>query len=107
MNGSRSPSLTSLYITGPFSMGYVDFYTFLIPLYALSLGFDASVIGILVGARSIVAMALSMQIGVLMGRFGLRKVKLCFVWWGLALAPLFPVVPWFWARLMVLLCYGA
>jgi hypothetical protein len=38
-------------------MGYVDFYTFLMPLYALSLGFDAAEVGILVGARSIVWMA--------------------------------------------------
>ena len=57
-------------------MGYVDFYTFLIPLYALSLGFDASEIGILVGARSIVAMFLSIHIGVLMDRFGTRKLAL-------------------------------
>jgi len=33
--------LTSLYVAGPFSMGYVDFFTFLIPLYGLSLGLDA------------------------------------------------------------------
>jgi hypothetical protein len=40
-------------------MGYVDFYTFQKPRYALSLGFDAAEVGILVGARSIVAMFLS------------------------------------------------
>jgi hypothetical protein len=42
-------------------MGYVDFYTFLIPLYGLSLGLDASEIGILVGARSIFALLLLSQ----------------------------------------------
>ena len=46
MNASRSSPLTSLYVAGPLSMGYVDFYTFLIPLYGLSLGFDASENGI-------------------------------------------------------------
>ena len=45
MNIFLSRPLTALYVAGPFSMGYVDFYTFLIPLYALSLGFDASEIG--------------------------------------------------------------
>src|SRR5499427_2937330 len=89
MNTFRSRPLTSLYVAGPLSMGYVDFYTFLIPLYALSLGFDASEIGILVGARSLVAMVLSIHIGVLMDRFGTRKVTLFFVWTGMALAPLF------------------
>jgi MFS family permease len=107
MNASRSSPLTSLYVAGPFSMGYVDFYTFLIPLYGLSLGFDASEIGILVGARSIAAMFLSIHIGVLMDRFGTRKVTLFFVWTGMALAPLFPLVPWFWTLLLLQLINGA
>jgi hypothetical protein len=66
--GARPPA--SLYLAGPFSMGYVDFFTFLIPLYGLSLGLDASEIGVLVGARSILALFLSIHIGVLMDRFG-------------------------------------
>jgi MFS family permease len=107
MNPSRTNPLTSLYVAGPLSMGYVDFYTFVIPLYALSLGFDASEIGILVGARSIVAMFLSIHIGVLMDRFGTRKVTLFFVWAGMALAPLFPLVPWFWTLLLLQLINGA
>src|SRR5204862_8310790 len=107
MNASRSSPLASLYVAGPLSMGYVDFFTFLIPLYGLSLGFDASEIGILVGARSIVAMFLSIHIGVLMDRFGTRKVTLLFVWTGMALAPVFPLVPWFWSLLLVQLINGA
>ena len=107
MKTSRSHPLTSLYVAGPFSMGYIDFYTFLMPLYALSLGFDASEIGILVGARSLVAMFLSIHIGVLMDRFGTRKVTLFFVWTGMALAPLFPLVPWFWPLLLLQLINGA
>lgn len=107
MNASPSRPLASLYVAGPFSMGYVDFYTFVIPLYALSLGFDASEIGILVGARSIVAMFLSIHIGVLMDRFGTRRVTLFFVWVSMALALLFPLVPWFWALLLLQLVNGA
>ncbi len=60
--GARPPA--SLYVAGPFSMGYVDFFTFLIPLYGLSLGLDAAEIGVLVGARSILAAFLSIHIGV-------------------------------------------
>jgi MFS family permease len=107
MTVSRAHPLTSLYVAGPLSMGYVDFYTFVIPIYALSLGFDASEIGILVGARSILAMFLSIHIGVLMDRFGTRKVTLFFVWTGMALAPLFPLVPWFWSLLLLQLINGA
>ena len=107
MNASRPRSLASLYVAGPSSMGYVDFYTFLIPLYGLSLGFDASEVGILVGARSVIAMFLAIHIGVLMDRFGTRKVTLFFVWTGMALAPLFPLVPWFWPLLLLQLINGA
>jgi predicted MFS family arabinose efflux permease len=99
--------LASLYVAGPFSMGYVDFYTFLIPLYGLSLGLDAAEIGILVGARSIIALFLSIHIGVLMDRFGTRRVTLFFVWAAMALAPLFPLVPGFWVLLLLQLVSGA
>ena len=107
MNTSRLRPLASLYVAGPFSMGYVDFYTFLIPLYGLSLGLDAAEIGILVGARSILALFLSIHIGVLMDRFGTRRVTLFFVWMGMALAPLFPVVPGFWVLFLLQLISGA
>jgi MFS family permease len=107
MNTPRPAPPASLYLTGPFSMGYVDFFTFLIPLYGLSLGLDAVEIGILVGARSILALFLSIHIGVLMDRFGTRRVTLFFVWTGMALAPLFPLVPGFWAILLLQLVSGA
>lgn len=104
-SGRRPP--ISIYATGPFSMGYVDFFTFLIPLYGLSLGLDASEIGVLVGARSILALFLSIHIGVLMDRFGTRAVTLVFVWIGMALAPLFPLAPGFWSLLLLQLVSGA
>jgi MFS family permease len=104
-SGPRPPA--SLYLAGPFSMGYVDFFTFLMPLYGLSLGLDASEIGILVGARSMLALFLSIHIGVLMDRFGTRAVTLVFVWTGMLLAPLFPLAPGFWTLLLLQLVNGA
>src|ERR1044071_600501 len=104
-SGPRPPA--SLYLAGPFSMGYVDFFTFLIPLYGLALGLGSWEIGILVGARSILAMFLSIHIGVLMDRFGTRAVTLVFVWIGMALAPLFPLAPNFAALLLLQLVNGA
>ena len=104
-SGPRPPA--SLYLAGPFSMGYVDFFTFLIPLYGLALGLGAWEIGILVGARSILALFLSIHIGVLMDRFGTRAVTLVFVWIGMLLAPLFPLAHGFWALLLLQLVNGA
>ena len=107
MNARRPRPAISLYIAGPFSMGYVDFYTFLIPLYGLSLALDASEIGVLVGARSVLALFLSIHIGVLMDRFGTRRVTLFFVWTGMALSPLYPLAPGFWTLLLLQLVNGA
>jgi MFS family permease len=88
-------------------MGFVDLYIFLVPLYGLSLGFNASQIGLLVGARSALSVLLSIHVGVLMDRFGTRRVTLFFIWTGMALAPLFPLVPWFSALLVLQLVTGS
>jgi MFS family permease len=82
-------------------MGYTEFYNFLIPLYGLSLGMSAGAIGMLVGARSLLAVFLSIHVGVLMDRFGTRRVTLLFVWTAMALAPVFPLLPWFWPLLLL------
>lgn len=49
----------SLYLAGPFSAGYVEFFTFLMPPCGLSLRLDVSKIDAPVGARSILALLLS------------------------------------------------
>jgi MFS family permease len=98
---------TSIYFAGLFAMGYTEFYTFLIPLYGLSLGMSAGEIGMLVGGRSLLAVFLSIHVGVLMDRFGTRRVTLFFVWTAMALAPVFPLVPWFWPLLLLQVVNGA
>jgi MFS family permease len=95
-----------IYVVGLFGMGYTDFYIFLIPLYGLSLGMSASEIGLLVGGRSLLAVFLSIHIGVLMDRFGTRRVTLFFVWSAIALAPVFPLLPWFWPLLLLQIVNG-
>jgi MFS family permease len=87
-------------------MGYTEFYNFLIPLYGLSLGMSAGAIGMLVGARSLLAVFLSIHVGVVMDRFGTRRVTLFFVWTAMALAPVFPLLPWFWPLLLLQIVNG-
>src|SRR5580698_7919972 len=106
---ARRPGLSNpapIYVVGLFGMGYTDFYIFLIPLYGLSLGMNASEIGLLVGGRSLLAVFLSIHIGVLMDRFGTRRVTLFFVWSAIALAPVFPLLPWFWPLLILQIVNG-
>ena len=96
----------TIYVTGLFAMGYTDFYIFLIPLYGLSLGMSAGEIGALVGARSLLAVFLSIHIGTLMDRIGTRRVTLFFVWAAMALAPVFLLIPWFWPLLLLQVVNG-
>ena len=100
---TRTPASppASIYVAGLFAMGYTDFYIFLIPLYGLSLGMSAGEIGMLVGGRSLLAVFLSIHVGSLMDRLGTRRVTLFFVWTAMALAPVFPLVPWFWPLLLL------
>jgi hypothetical protein len=55
MPSLRSGPPASLYVAGPFAQGYTEVYNFLIPFYGLSLGMSAGNIGMLVGARSLLA----------------------------------------------------
>ena len=100
----RNPA--AIYATGLLGMGYTDLYIFLIPLYALSLGMSAGEIGLLVGGRSLLAVFLSIHVGVLMDRLGTRRVTLFFVWSAIAMAPVFPLVPWFWPLLLLQIING-
>src|SRR5271170_2815312 len=96
----------AIYATGLLGMGYTDLYIFLIPLYALSLGMSAGEVGVLAGARHLLPVFLSIHIGVLMDRFGTRRVTLFFVWSAIVLAPVFPLLPWFWPLLILQIVNG-
>ncbi len=96
----------AIYATGLLGMGYTDLYIFLIPLYALSLGMSAGEVGVLAGARHLLPLFLSIHVGVLMDRFGTRRVSLFFVWTAIVLAPMFPLVPWFWPLVLLQIVNG-
>src|SRR6516164_5400797 len=106
MPSVRSRPPASLYVAGPFAQGYTQLYNFLVPLYGLSLGLNAGEIGMLVAGRSFLAMFLSIHVGVLVDRFGTRRVTLFFVWTAMALAPVFPLLSWFWPLLLLQVVNG-
>src|SRR5215208_7063920 len=109
MTANRPAALknpAAIYATGLLGMGYTDLYIFLIPLYGLSLGMSAGEIGALAAGRHVLALFLSIHVGVLMDRFGTRRVTLFFVWTAIALAPVFPLVPWFWPLLLLQIITG-
>ena len=53
---SRHPDRRTLwgaYAIGLFGMGYIDVFSFLIPLYAIDLNMSATEVGMLVGFRTV------------------------------------------------------
>jgi MFS family permease len=52
------------------------------------------------------AVFLSIHVGVLMDRFGTRRVSLFSVALAIALAPMFPLVPWFWPLMLLQIVNG-
>lgn len=72
-----------------------DFMTVAVPLWAVVLGATPAEIGIMVGARSILPFFLAIHGGVLMDRFGTRRMMLIFTAISTALVPLYPLSPWF------------
>jgi len=72
-----------------------DFMTIAVPLWAVMLGATPAEIGIMIGARSILPLFLAIHGGVLMDRFGTRRMMLIFTGIGTALMPLYPLSPWF------------
>lgn len=107
--GDPAPSraaLYSAYCTGLFSMGLMDFFVLLVPLWALSINATATEIGLLVGARSLLPFLFAIHGGALMDRLGVRQVMLVTVAGVCLLAPAYPAMHWFPALLALQLVVG-
>ena len=99
-------TLWSAYAIGLFGMGYIDIFSFLIPLYAISLKMSATEIGLLVGFRTVLTLLFSIHVGTLMDRFGtLRLMKTCTLA-AMALAPLYPLTESFYSLLALQVLVG-
>jgi len=93
--------LYAAYGAGLFGIALTDIYALIIPLLALSLGFSTSEVGILIGARSILPLFLSIHGGALMDRLGTRRVMLFGTAAAAIMAALFPATGWFPALLLL------
>jgi len=98
--------LMTIYVAGFFSMGMLDLFSLLIPLYAIKLGMSAAEVGMLVGARGVLSMVFAIHAGATMDRFGTRRVTLVLIAAATVLAPLYPMVSNFWALLALQLVSG-
>lgn len=83
-----------------------DFLTVAVPLWAVILGATPGEIGIMIGARSFLPFLLAIHGGVLMDRFGTRRMMLIFTAASAALTPLYPLSPWFPALVVLQMLTG-
>ncbi len=98
MTGRPAPPRRTVglaYGTGLLGLGLMDGYVFLVPLWAVLLGASATEVGLLVGARAVLPCLLTIHGGILMDRYGPRRVMAVFVLVIMALTPLYPTLPWF------------
>lgn len=97
-DATAPPSRQSLglaYGTGLLGLGLMDAYVFIVPLWAVLLGANATEVGLLVGARSVLPFLLTIHGGVLMDRYGPRRIMVTVIVVIIAFAPLYPALPWF------------
>lgn len=91
----------SAYATGFFCDSYTELFTLIVPLWAVYLGMTPLEIGILVGARAFLPFFLAIHGGVLIDRFGTRRVMIITSAACLALPMLFLTTSWLPAMLLL------
>jgi MFS family permease len=98
--------MLALYGTSFFSLSLVPMASLIVPLWAIGLGASPLWIGVIVGARSLLPMLLSIHGGVLMDRLGTRRVMLFFAVVTMAAFPLYPLLPSLYALVILQLVTG-
>ena len=83
------------YTSGMVNDSQTELIGFVIPLYALFLGMSPFELGMLVSSKSVLSSILSIHSGVLMDRFGTRRVMLAMGAACTFMPPLFAVSGWF------------
>jgi MFS family permease len=96
-DASSAPSLRlklAVYATGMFSFTQGHVVTVAVPLWALTLDPSPSLLGFIIGSRHIPALIFGIHAGILMDRFGARRVLLVCAITGMVAALAFPLLPW-------------
>lgn len=76
-----------------FSIGLQPIIAVVIPLWSLELGATPALVGAAIGIRSLLPFLLSIHVGALMDRLGVRRVVVCAAAVAVMLPPLYPLLP--------------
>ncbi len=99
-------ALALSYGAGLLSMGLMDLLVFIVPLWAIWLGANATEVGMVVGARSVLPAILAIHGGVAMDRLGTRRIMAASAIAIILTAPLYPALPWVPALIVLQLVTG-
>lgn len=91
---------------GFLALGLVPMMAIIVPLWALELESSPAVIGLAIGARSLLPVLLSIHGGALMDRLGAERVMCWMAVAGVVLSPLYVLVPTVWALLILQVLLG-
>ena len=86
-------AVLATYSTGIFSHSQNIIYGVIVPLWAVYLEFSPFLIGIVIGARHVLPVCLSIHGGILMDRMGTRRIMVVFGVVSAVTAVLFPLLP--------------
>lgn len=103
---AESRGLYAVYATAFFSLSLVPMTSLVVPLWALALGATPVMIGIVVAARSVLPLFLSIHGGAMMDRLGTRRLMLIFTAAGAVLTLLYPLLPYLSALIALQLLLG-
>jgi MFS family permease len=91
---------------GLFTNGVWDMLSVVVPLYGVAVGLSAAEIGLVVAARSVLPTALSIHGGILMDRWGTRRVLLWVALASTTLPLFYPTSGWFAVLVVLQLLLG-
>lgn len=89
------------YAAGFLAMTILPMTNLLVPLWAIAIGASPFMIGLAIGARSLLPVLFSIHGGALMDRLGTRRVMIISVTVALVMAPLYPLLPFIWALIAI------
>lgn len=96
----------AIYSVGFFCLSTVQMMAVLTPLYVAHLGYAPFLAGIIIGSRGICSAMLAIHGGALMDRLGPRRVVLCVTFMGMITPPLFLVITWAPAMILLQMASG-
>ena len=104
--GGGAGARAAVYVAGISGLGIVPMASVVVPLWAVEIGTPPVLLGLALGARSLLLVFFSIHGGALIDRLGTRRMSLLAAGTAAIVAPLYPILPTVWALIMLQLVLG-